>query len=92
MVSASFKVLTTSVVLAAIVYQVFLKGIIFDVLGYGRALSPLSSYNVKCEKIEGLGLEACEDMWLHEPSGLLYLACSKSLSRAQWFPPYVLFS
>jgi arylesterase/paraoxonase len=90
MVSTTLKALTASVVLAAILYQTFLKAVIFDTLGYGRALSPLSSFNVKCEKVEGLGLEACEDMWLHEPSGLLYMACSKSLSRTQWFPPYVL--
>ncbi|KAG0645489.1 hypothetical protein D0Z07_8533 [Hyphodiscus hymeniophilus] len=87
MVSTLLKVLTASVVLAATFYQTFLKGFIFDSLGYGRVLSPLSTFNVHCEKVDNVGLEACEDMWLHEPSGLLYLACSKSLSRSQWFPP-----
>ena len=92
MVSTVAKALTVSVVLGAIVYQTYVKGIIFDLLGYGRTLSPLSSFNVRCEKVDDVGLEACEDMWLHEPSGLLYLACSKTFSRTQWFPPYVLQS
>jgi hypothetical protein len=89
MASTRSKFLTASVVLTAILYQTFLKSIIFDTMGYRRALSPLSSFNVHCEKIDNVGLESCEDMWLHEPSGLLYMACSKSLSRTQWFPPYV---
>ena len=89
MASAAAKFLAGTVVIAAVIYQTFLKGLIFDTLGYGRELSPLSSFNVRCEKVENLGLEACEDMWMHEPSGLLYLSCGHSLARTEWFPPYV---
>lgn len=88
MLSFVFKGLATSVVFVAVVYQIYFKSLI-DTLGYGRKLSPLSSFNVSCEKLENLGLEGCEDMWLHEPSGFLYLACGHSLARTNWFPPYV---
>jgi hypothetical protein len=27
-------------------------------------------------------------MWLHEPTGALYIACSDSQSRTQWLPAF----
>jgi arylesterase / paraoxonase len=75
--------------LVALLYQAVLKNLLFTLLGVGRTVHPLESFGVRCEKIKEPGLEACEDMWLHEPSGLLYLACSNSLSKMQWNPSYV---
>jgi arylesterase / paraoxonase len=74
------------VALIAVLYQFALKNVIFTTLGYGRVLDPLSSFGAHCERVEGLQLEGCEDMWLHKPSGMLYMACSNSLSRVQWLP------
>lgn len=59
-------------------------------LGYRRAMSPLASFgNYECEKVTELGLEACEDMWLHEASGHLYMACSNAQATTQWLPALV---
>jgi arylesterase / paraoxonase len=73
----------------AMLYQAVLKNLVFTILGVGRTVHPIESFGVCCEKIKEPGLEACEDMWLHEPSGLLYMACSDSLSKTQWNPSYV---
>jgi hypothetical protein len=75
-----------SVTLIAVIYQFVLKTLLWDTLGYGRSITAISAFNARCEKIEGLGLEGCEDMWLHEPSGMLYMACSDSKSRTEWLP------
>jgi arylesterase/paraoxonase len=79
-----------SVAVIAGLYQLVFKGIIFDTLGYGRSISSINTYsNARCEKIDNLGLEGCEDMWLHEPTGFLYMACTNSQSRTQWLPAFV---
>ncbi|CAD6439837.1 d2e48381-ef00-44f2-b72b-3f08d3d74d6b [Sclerotinia trifoliorum] len=70
----------------AILYQSFFKRIIFDVAGYGRSVSTIDAFNATCERIDNLGLEACEDMWLHHATGYLYMACSDVQSRLQWLP------
>ena len=75
-----------SIALLAMTYQLLIRKVLFDLLGYGRALTPLSSFNATCQRISTLGLESCEDMWLHQPSGLLYMACSDCRSRTQWCP------
>jgi arylesterase/paraoxonase len=77
------------VVFIAILYQFLFKGLIFGVLGYGRSFRSLSLFNVQCKKIDQLGLEACEDMWLHEPTGYLYMACGDSEGKTRWLPSYV---
>jgi arylesterase / paraoxonase len=78
------------VVFVAVAYQFIFKSIIFDTLGYGRTVLSIKDFpDIRCEKITELGLEGCEDMWLHEPTGFLYLACSDSQSRTQWLPAWV---
>lgn len=89
MVSKFAQVVAVLAAVVAVLYAIFLKEFLFTFLGVGRALDPIESFGVRCEKIYEPGLEACEDMWLHEPSGLLYMACSDSLSRVQWNPSYV---
>jgi arylesterase/paraoxonase len=93
MINLASKVAIVGAVIIAALYQFFFKSIIFDALGYGRKVLSIKDFNnIKCEKIDELGLEACEDMWLHEPTGYLYMACSDSLSRTQWTPAFVSLS
>jgi arylesterase / paraoxonase len=73
----------------AVIYQAVFKNLLFTILGLDKTVHPLESFGVRCERVKEPGLEACEDMWLHEPSGLLYIACSNSLSKTQWNPSYV---
>ncbi|TKY84929.1 hypothetical protein EX895_006009 [Sporisorium graminicola] len=71
------------IALAALAYQ-FLSGPgsrAHDVFGLGRALNYTSH---TCTPIPEL--EACEDMYLHHASGLLYLACSDIKGRLAWTP------
>ncbi|KAK6584281.1 hypothetical protein PZA11_002505 [Diplocarpon coronariae] len=76
-----------SVVLIAILYQFVFKRLISVSLGYGRAIQSIHDFpDLQCDKIDELGLEGCEDMWLHDKTGYLYMACSDSHSRTQWFP------
>lgn len=75
--------LAIPVALATLAYQ-FLSGpgsTVHDVFGIGRALNYTAH---TCSPIPEL--EACEDMWLHRPSGLLYLACSDIQGRIAWLP------
>ncbi|ESZ91984.1 hypothetical protein SBOR_7641 [Sclerotinia borealis F-4128] len=74
------------VALIAILYQFFFKRIIFDVAGFGRSVSTIDAWNATCERIDNLGIEACEDMWFHHASGYLYMACSDVPSRLEWLP------
>ncbi|TGO39589.1 hypothetical protein BHYA_0051g00300 [Botrytis hyacinthi] len=74
------------VALVAILYQFLFKRIIFDVLGVGRSISTFDAFNATCERIDNIGIEACEDLWLHHDSGYLYMACSDLQSRLQWLP------
>jgi hypothetical protein len=93
MVNIASKVAIVGVVIIAAFYQFFFKPIVFDIFGYGRKVSSIQDFNhLKCEKIDELGLEGCEDMWLHEPTGYLYMACSDSQSRTQWVPAFVSLS
>lgn len=74
-------------VVVAVLYQFVLQSLIFEVLGYGRVVRTIDTFsNVQCQKIDDLGLEGCEDMWLNDRDGLLYMACSDSPSRVQWLP------
>jgi arylesterase / paraoxonase len=90
MVNLVSKIAISGVVFVAVVYQFIFKTLIFDTLGHGRKLKSIKDFNhVRCEKINVAGLEACEDMWLHEPTGFLYMACSTSESRTKWLPALV---
>ncbi|KAH6914437.1 serum paraoxonase/arylesterase [Coprinopsis sp. MPI-PUGE-AT-0042] len=52
-------------------------------LGYGRVVHSIGSDH--CTGIPEL--KACEKLVIHQPSGLVYLACSTQEGRAQWNPP-----
>jgi hypothetical protein len=68
-------------VLSAVSYPLFLKPT-FTTWGLFRDPEPLA--NTQCTKIEGL--QACEKIVLHTPSGLLYLACSTPEARVAYVP------
>jgi arylesterase/paraoxonase len=90
MVNIASKLAIAVVVSSAVLYQFLIKHLVFDVFGYGREVTSIESYaHLKCERVEELGLEACEDMWLHEKTGYLYMACSDTRSRLEWLPPFV---
>ena len=81
------RVTVVGIVAIAAFYQFVSKSIIFDTLGYGRVVQNINSFtNVRCQRIDDLGLERCEDMWLNDRTGLLYMSCSDSRSRVQWLP------
>ena len=92
MAGALTKVGLSFVIFGAILYQTFFKAVIFDLYGIGRAVQPISDFPYNCRRIKDENLQACEDMWFHEPSRQLFLACSDSMSRVQWMPKYVLIS
>jgi arylesterase / paraoxonase len=71
----------------ALFYQLALKDILFTSLGFFREIDNIGDYPYQCQRIQAPGLEGCEDMWLHEETGSLYMACSDSIDRTGWFPP-----
>ncbi|KAF8629258.1 hypothetical protein AX17_005837 [Amanita inopinata Kibby_2008] len=76
--------LTIAVVLLAIVagvYQLYLKPIL-SIAGYQR--HPESIGNKDCRSVPEL--KACEKLVIHQPSGVIYLACSNPISRTFWIP------
>lgn len=91
MVSLASKASIVGVALVGILYQFIFKSIVFDVLGVARKVDSIKAYShVRCEKIDKLGLEGCEDMWMHEKTGYLYMACSDTKSRQEWLPALVI--
>jgi arylesterase/paraoxonase len=90
MPSMIFRATAIGVVVLAALYQFLVKALIFDTLGYGRVVRDIDTFgNVNCQKVDDLGLEGCEDMWLNDRTGLLYMACSNSQSRLEWLPASV---
>ncbi|KAH0827506.1 hypothetical protein J3R83DRAFT_4219 [Lanmaoa asiatica] len=50
--------------------------------GVGRIIDPVGNHNCKIVP----QLQACEKLVLHQPTGLIYLACSTPHSRTHWTP------
>jgi arylesterase/paraoxonase len=87
MAGALTKIGLSIVILAAISYQTFFKALIFEALGVARVIQPIKDFPYTCRRIKNdPNLQACEDMWFHEPSRQLFLACSDSMSRRDWMP------
>lgn len=72
--------------ITSIVYQLFLKNLIWVTLGVGRDVQPIADFPYKCRKIQDPRLQACEDMYLSEDTRQLFLACSDPASRKDWMP------
>ncbi|KAG0146827.1 hypothetical protein CROQUDRAFT_700722 [Cronartium quercuum f. sp. fusiforme G11] len=80
MVQTGSIVLACTAILSGL-FRAFVKPRI-DETGYFRKVHNFN--NEHCKPIEGL--EACEDIYIHQPSGLAYLACSRVADRVHWIP------
>jgi arylesterase/paraoxonase len=89
-------ILTVLVVLSASFYQLWLKPNL-ELLGVFKRgkIVDVGAVSIpgKCQAVGGPDkndpngiLSACEKIVLHQPSGLLYLACSTPESRSSWTP------
>ncbi|PFH49773.1 hypothetical protein AMATHDRAFT_4627 [Amanita thiersii Skay4041] len=66
---------------AAGVYQLYLKPIL-TTFGYQRQIQSIGNKN--CQTVPEL--KACEKLVIHQPTGVVYLACSNQASRTFWVP------
>ncbi|KAG0299519.1 Serum paraoxonase/lactonase 3 [Dissophora globulifera] len=61
----------------------FVKNMVIDA---GLLLGPVVPINTEgCEVVRGL--EACEDIHIHRPSGLAFMTCGNAEMRKIWYPP-----
>lgn len=75
------------VLVLGIVFQIWLRPLLFVTFGIGREMQPISDFSsYQCRRIKDPRLQACEDMWLSESTRQLFLACSDPMSRVQWVP------
>jgi hypothetical protein len=72
----------------AAIYQFWVKELVFDVLGVGRAIEPIENFPWDCRRVAHPHFEGCEDLYLDEEGRVLYAACSGSIARSQWNPGY----
>ncbi|KAA1133757.1 hypothetical protein PGTUg99_012133 [Puccinia graminis f. sp. tritici] len=77
MVESGSIILGVVAILSAL-FRAFLKPK-FDQAGIFR-----TGTNRNNEHCSTIGLEACEDIWVDQPTGLAYLACSSRTQRAFW--------
>ncbi|KAF2188074.1 serum paraoxonase/arylesteras-like protein [Zopfia rhizophila CBS 207.26] len=70
----------------AVLYQLWLKDVLFITLGVGRHVQRIESFPYKCRRIQNKQLEGCGDMWLDEKGRVLYAACTGSNARRNWNP------
>lgn len=77
MVEVGSIILGFVVVLSGL-FRTFLKPK-FDQAGFFR-----NGINNNTQHCSTIGLPACEDIWLHQASGLAYLACGNRTQRAHW--------
>ncbi|KAF8160653.1 hypothetical protein B0H34DRAFT_795541 [Crassisporium funariophilum] len=77
------NVLVVLFAIAAGFYQIYLKPLLFT-MGYSPNRVITAKGNGHCKTIPEL--KACEKIILHQPTGVIYLACSTPLSRANWIP------
>jgi hypothetical protein len=80
------------VLFLGVLYQSWLKEVLFEVIGVGRVLQPIEDFPYTCRRVKHERLEACEDLWLDEQDRVLYLACAGTESRIQWNPAIASFN
>jgi len=84
MASRVLKYLAAFLVAAlAAVYQLYIKQYL-ALTGIYPARRIQSIGNQRCEPVHGI--EACEKIVLHQPTGLIYMSCSFPSKRRQWTP------
>jgi len=72
-----------SIAIAGGFYTIYLKPLLFT-FGYSPARIIEQRGSEDCKTIPEL--QACEKIVLHQPTGVLYLACSTPHSRSHWLP------
>jgi hypothetical protein len=72
----------------ALVFQFFLKDLLFTSFGIGRTIQPIEDFPYTCRKIYGSEniLQSCEDLWLDDEGRTLFAACVDLKSRHEWSP------
>jgi len=81
-----FKIFATLLVaLFAAAYQMYIKQFL-AVSGIYPARKIQSIGSERCDAVRGI--EACEKIILHQPTGLVYMACSFASKRRQWSPSF----
>ncbi|KAK0559236.1 hypothetical protein OC844_004553 [Tilletia horrida] len=70
----------------AVVYQTHLADSLWAFAGAGRVLNHNLTALAAPRCVQYPELPACEDGWLHEDSGILYLVCSSLDGRRAWLP------
>jgi sugar lactone lactonase YvrE len=83
LVRLSLNILVVSLAIAGGIYQIYIKPLLFTV-GYSPTRIIEQRGNQDCKTIPVL--KACEKIVIHQPTGVLYLACSSLYSRAHWLP------
>lgn len=82
------KPATVAVIAAlAFFYQSYMHTLFNTRFGLLRAVEYINNDN--CEQVHEL--ESCEDGWLHQPSGKLYMTCSTQAAKWNWLPNADLF-
>ncbi|GLB39271.1 putative serum paraoxonase arylesterase [Lyophyllum shimeji] len=76
------NVLVLLLAIAGGFYQLYLKHLLYKA-GFWREVESVGSKD--CTAISEL--EACEKLVLHQPTGVIYLACSHPANRRAWMPP-----
>ncbi|KAE9403564.1 serum paraoxonase/arylesterase [Gymnopus androsaceus JB14] len=75
--------LCVSGMILAMLYQMYLNPLM-KLFGVFHTVQTFGLEESSCKKIPEL--QACEKIVLHQPSGILYLACSSLESRTNWIP------
>ncbi|KAF8971109.1 hypothetical protein BDZ97DRAFT_1787754 [Flammula alnicola] len=79
----AFNVFVVFLAVLGGLYQIYLKPLLFMAgISPARVIRPLG--NQRCKGVPEL--QACEEIVLHQPTGIVYLACSTLSSRAHWIP------
>lgn len=73
----------------AVMYQVFLRDLVFVTFGVGRVHQHIEEFPYKCRRLRSPLLESCEDMILDTEGRKLYALCSSIASRKGWSPGWV---
>ncbi|KZW00280.1 calcium-dependent phosphotriesterase [Exidia glandulosa HHB12029] len=81
------SLLTLAVAVFGALYALYFQPLIV-MGGRGRVIEPVA--NSKCAKDKSI--QACEKLVLHEPSGLVYMACSMPHLRSLWLPNHGLLN
>ncbi|TFK44268.1 serum paraoxonase/arylesterase [Crucibulum laeve] len=81
MARSILNILVVVLAVAGGFYQLYLKPLL-TTFGYARVIESIG--NTNCKNVPEL--QACEKIMIHQPTGLLYLACSTPISRTFWTP------